>query len=151
CVVSLCGSKAGQSLLRKCAQAFSLVARRVPDARMVLVAGPRLDMAGVPTGPHLDVRPFVPNLFRHHAAAHLAIVQGGLTTTMELAAFQTPFLYFPLRNHWEQQFYVTRRLDRLAAGVRMDYDRVTAEELGAAILDGLAKPAQYREAPAGGT
>jgi len=35
--------------------------------------------------------------------------------------------------------------------VRMDYDRVGVEELGAAILDHLAKPVQYREAPAGGT
>ena len=150
-LVSVGGTKAGQSLLRKCAQAFSLVARRVPDARMVLVAGPRLDMAGVPTGPHLDVRPFVPNLFRHHAAAHLAIVQGGLTTTMELAAFQTPFLYFPLRNHFEQNFHVARRLDRLGAGVRMDFDRTSVEELGEAIVEHLDKPVQYRDAPTGGT
>ena len=150
-LVSVGGTTVGRNLLRKCAEAFSLVAHKVPETRMILVAGPRLDPGELPRGPQLDVRPFVPQLFRHHAAAHLAIVQGGLTTTMELAAFQTPFLYFPLRNHWEQQFYVTRRLDRLGAGVRMDYDRVTLEELGAAILDGLAKPVRYREAPTGGT
>jgi UDP:flavonoid glycosyltransferase YjiC (YdhE family) len=118
---------------------------------MLLVAGPRLSPGELPQGPRLDVRPFVPQLFRHHAAAHLAIVQGGLTSTMELAAFHTPFLYFPLRNHWEQQFLVTRRLDRLGAGVRMDYDRTSAEELGAAILDHLGKPVHYRDVPAGGT
>ena len=97
------------------------------------------------------MRPFVPNLFRHHAAAHLAIVQGGLTTTMELAAVQTPFLYFPLRNHFEQNFHVARRLDRLGAGVRMDYDRTSVEELAAAMLHHLDKPVQYRAAPTGGT
>jgi UDP:flavonoid glycosyltransferase YjiC (YdhE family) len=70
---------------------------------------------------------------------------------MELAAFQTPFLYFPLRNHFEQNLHVARRLDRLGAGVRMDYDRTTVEELGAAILDHLGKPVHHREAPAGGT
>jgi pimeloyl-ACP methyl ester carboxylesterase/UDP:flavonoid glycosyltransferase YjiC (YdhE family) len=150
-LVSVGGTAVGHNLLRKCAQAFTLIAHRIPDTRMLLVAGPRLSPDELPHGPRLDVRPFVPQLFRHHAAAHLAIVQGGLTTTMELAAFQTPFLYFPLRNHWEQQFLVTRRLDRLGAGVRMDYDRTSAEELGAAILDHLGKPVHYRDVPAGGT
>jgi pimeloyl-ACP methyl ester carboxylesterase/predicted glycosyltransferase len=150
-LVSVGGTRVGRSLLRKCAEAFSLIAPTVPDARMILVTGPRLTADELPRGPRIEVRPFVPNLFRHHAAAHLAIVQGGLTTTMELAAFQTPFLYFPLRNHFEQTFHVARRLDRLGAGVRMDYDRVGVEELGAAILDHLAKPVQYREVPGGGT
>jgi pimeloyl-ACP methyl ester carboxylesterase/predicted glycosyltransferase len=150
-LVSVGGTRVGRNLLRKCADAFSLVAPTVPDARMILVAGPRLGDADLPRGPRIDVRPFVPDLFRHHAAAHLAIVQGGLTTTMELAAFQTPFLYFPLRNHFEQNFHVARRLDRLGAGVRMDFDRTGVEELGAAILDHLSKPVQYRDAPVGGT
>jgi pimeloyl-ACP methyl ester carboxylesterase/predicted glycosyltransferase len=150
-LVSAGGTRVGRNLLKKCADAFALVAPRLPDTRMVLVAGPRLRPEELPSGPQLDVRPFVPHLFRHHAAAHLAIVQGGLTTTMELAAFQTPFLYFPLRNHFEQNFHVARRLDRLGAGVRMDYDRTTVEELGAAILDHLGKPVHHREAPAGGT
>ncbi len=150
-LVSVGGTRVGKSLLLKCAEAFRLVAARMPEARMVLVAGPRLDPSELPQHPRLDVRSFVPSLFRHHAAAHLAIVQGGLTTTMELAAFRTPFLYFPLRNHWEQQFLVSRRLGRLGAGLRMDYDRTTPEELGATILDHLGKPVHWSEAPTGGT
>jgi pimeloyl-ACP methyl ester carboxylesterase len=150
-LVSVGGTRVGRNLLRKCAEAFFLVAPSVPDARMILVAGPRLAADDLPRGPRIEVHPFVPNLFRHHAAAHLAIVQGGLTTTMELAAFQTPFLYFPLRNHFEQSFHVPRRLDRLGAGVRMDYDRTSVEELGTAILDHLRKPVQHREVPVGGT
>jgi hypothetical protein len=39
---------------------------------------------------------YVPNLFEHFAACDLAIVQGGGTTTMELAAQNKNFLYFPL-------------------------------------------------------
>jgi UDP:flavonoid glycosyltransferase YjiC (YdhE family) len=141
----------GKSLLLKCAEAFRLIAARIPETRMILVAGPRLDPSELPRHPRLDVRPFVPNLFRHHAAAHLAIVQGGLTTTMELAALRTPFLYFPLRNHFEQTFFVSRRLERLGAGARMDYDRTTPEELGAAILDHLGKPVHWSEPASGGT
>jgi predicted glycosyltransferase len=150
-LVSVGGTRVGRHLMHKCARAFSLIASKVPDTRMLLVAGPRLDAKEFPESPQIDVRPFVPHLFRHHAAADLAIVQGGLTTTMELAAFRTPFLYFPLRNHFEQQFFVTRRLERLGAGARMDYDRTTEEELAAAILDHLGKPVHWREVPAGGT
>jgi pimeloyl-ACP methyl ester carboxylesterase/predicted glycosyltransferase len=150
-LVSVGGTTVGRRLLEKCAQAFALVAPRLPDTRMVLVAGPRLAADALPRGPRLEVRPFVPQLFRHHAAAHLAVVQGGLTTTMELAAFRTPFLYFPLRNHFEQNLHVARRLDRLGAGVRMDYDRTTVEELATAILDHLGKPVHYRDVPAQGT
>ena len=36
------------------------------------------------------------------SACDLAVVQGGLTTTMELVAGRRPFLYFPLANHFEQ-------------------------------------------------
>src|SRR5262249_53129138 len=131
-LVSVGGTTVGRRLLEKCAAAFSLIAPRVPDARMVLVTGPRLEGAEIPRGPRLDVCAFVPRPFRHPAAADLAIVQGGLTTTMELAAFRTPFLYFPLRSHFEQQFFVSRRLERFGAGVRMDYDRTSPEELATA-------------------
>ena len=150
-LVSVGGTRAGASLLRRCAEAWQLVAGEVPDARMVLVAGPRLDTHDLPRGPRLEVRAFVPHLFRHQAAVDLAIVQGGLTTTMELAAFRTPFLYFPLRNHFEQNHHVARRLERHQAGVRMDFDRTTVEDLAQAILDHLGKPAHWPDIPAGGT
>ena len=150
-LVSVGGTRVGRDLLRKCAEAFAPVAHKAPDTRMVLVAGPRLDASELPKSPQIDVRSFVPRLFEHHAAADLAIVQGGLTTTMELAALQTPFFYFPLRNHFEQQFFVSRRLERLGAGIRMDFDRTSPEELGAAILDHLGKPVHHRDVPVGGT
>jgi pimeloyl-ACP methyl ester carboxylesterase/UDP:flavonoid glycosyltransferase YjiC (YdhE family) len=150
-LVSVGGTRVGKNLLRKCADAFALAAPQLPDTRMILVAGPRLDTRDFPRLPRLDVRPFVPRLFRHHAAADLAIVQGGLTTTMELAAFRTPFLYFPLRNHFEQRFFVSRRLDRLGAGVRMEYDDTTAEDLAGKMVEHLGKPAQWTEVPRGGT
>ncbi len=150
-LVSVGGTRVGKNLLRKCADAFALAAPQIPDTRMILVAGPRLDPSDFPRVPRLDVRPFVPHLFRHHAAADLAIVQGGLTTTMELAAFRTPFLYFPLRNHFEQRFFVSRRLDRLGAGVRMEYDDTTAEDLAGKIVEHLGKLAQWAEVPRDGT
>jgi pimeloyl-ACP methyl ester carboxylesterase/predicted glycosyltransferase len=150
-LVSVGGTRAGRQLLQKSAEAFAGVTDRLPDTRLVLVAGPRLDPRELPSHPRIEVRPFVPDLYEHHAAVDLVIAQGGLTTTMELAAFQTPFFYFPLRNHFEQQHFVARRLERLGAGVRMDYDRTSAEALGAAMVTHLGKPVRYADVPVDGT
>jgi UDP:flavonoid glycosyltransferase YjiC (YdhE family) len=89
---------------------------------MIIVAGPRIDPASLPAGDGVEVRAYVPDLHRHLAACDLAIVQGGLTTTMELTAHRRPFLYFPLEHHFEQSFHVHHRLQRHRAGRRMDYD-----------------------------
>ena len=45
-------------------------------------------------------------LVDHLAACDVAIVQGGLSTCMELTAAARPFLYVPLRHHFEQNFHV---------------------------------------------
>ena len=150
-LASVGGTRAGRSLLDKCAEAFSLVASQIPETRLILVGGPRLAEMEPAWGPRIEVCSYVPDLFEHQGAVDLAIVQGGLTTTMELAALRTPFLYFPLRNHFEQQLHVARRLDRLGAGVRLDYERTSPEALGAAMLEYLGKPVHSAEVPVDGT
>jgi predicted glycosyltransferase len=45
---------------------------------------------------------------------------------------------------------VARRLDRLGAGTRLDYDRTSPEALGAAILDHLGKPVHSTPVPLDG-
>src|SRR6201989_1963798 len=84
----------------------------------------------------MDKRGYVPDLFEHLACADAAVVQGGLSTTMELVATGRPFIYFPLRRHWEQQHFVTHRLDHYRAGLRMDYTTTTADHLGPAMRGG---------------
>jgi UDP-N-acetylglucosamine:LPS N-acetylglucosamine transferase len=59
---------------------------------MIVVAGPRIDPASLPRHDGLEIRPYVHQLYRHLAACDLAIVQGGLTTAMELTASRRPFL-----------------------------------------------------------
>ena len=85
----------------------------MPALRMIVVAGPRIDPATLPAHEGLEVRAYVHQLYRHLAACDLAVVQGGLTTSMELTANRRPFLYFPLRHHFEQNFHVRHRLDAL--------------------------------------
>ena len=80
------------------------------------------------------------NLYRHLAACDLAIVQGGLTTAMELTANRRPFLYFPLRHHFEQNFHVRHRLERYGAGRCMDFETATPD----VIADAIARRARPR-------
>jgi UDP-N-acetylglucosamine:LPS N-acetylglucosamine transferase len=112
---------------------------------MVVVAGPRIDPQSLPTEDGLEVRGYVDGLYRHFAACDLAVVQGGLSTCMELAALKRPFLYFPLRHHFEQNFHVRHRLERHRAGRCMDYDGATPEALSAAIAAEIDRPLDYRD------
>jgi predicted glycosyltransferase len=139
-IVTVGGSGVGEALLRRVVAAFPEAARRVNGLRMIAVAGPRIDpeRLGAPAG--VEVRAFVPELYRHLAACDLAVVQGGLTTTMELAAARRPFLYFPLRNHFEQNRHVRHRLERYGAGRYMDYDTSDPDAIAEAIAQEIDRP-----------
>jgi pimeloyl-ACP methyl ester carboxylesterase/UDP:flavonoid glycosyltransferase YjiC (YdhE family) len=128
------GTAVGRDLLELTAEAFALVRREEPDARMVMVTGPRLDPGLLPDVEGMEKRGYVDSLFEHLACADLSVVQGGLSTTMELTAARRPFIYFPLAHHWEQQHFVTHRLDHYGAGVRMDFAATTPPELAAAMI-----------------
>ena len=146
CVVTVGGTGVGASLLRRIVESFPLAKRALPELRMVVVAGPRIDPASLPAGQHegLELRSFVPDLHRHLAACDLAIVQGGLTTAMELTANQRPFLYFPLAHHFEQHYHVPHRLDRYRAGQRMDYTSSDPEAIATAITGQIGRDVDYR-------
>jgi UDP-N-acetylglucosamine:LPS N-acetylglucosamine transferase len=93
----------------------------------------------------VEVRAYVHELYRHLAVCDLAVVQGGLSTAMELTANKRPFLYFPLRHHFEQQFHVRHRLNRYGAGRCMDYDAATPESIAAAIAEEIGRTVHYRD------
>jgi pimeloyl-ACP methyl ester carboxylesterase/predicted glycosyltransferase len=144
CLVTVGGSGVGGALLRKVMAAYPLARRAVPDLRMIVVAGPRLHPASLPSSEGLEVRTFVPHLYRHLAACDLAVVQGGLATCMELAANRRPFLYFPLAHHFEQRFHVAYRLDRYRAGRRMDYAASDPDAIAAAITAEIGRVVDSR-------
>jgi len=139
------GSGVGHHLLRRVIAAAEPTRRLVPDLRLIVVTGPRIDRATLPTAPGVEYRAFVPNLYAHLAACDLAVVQGGLSTCMELAATKRPFLYFPLRHHFEQNVHVPHRLGRYGAGTRMDYHQTDPERLAYAVADGLKRPVLSRD------
>ena len=123
CVVSVGGSGVGGHLLRRVVASYDEARGQVPGLRMVVVAGPRIDPGSLAAPRGVEVHGFLPDLDLHHAACDVAVVQGGLSTTMELTAAGRPFLYFPLGHHFEQQVHVRHRLERHRAGRAMDYRR----------------------------
>jgi pimeloyl-ACP methyl ester carboxylesterase/predicted glycosyltransferase len=145
CVVAVGGSGVGRALLEKVIAAYPLAKRLVPELRMVVVAGPRIDPGSLPSHPGLEVHGYVNRLYRHLSVCDLAVVQGGLTTTMELAAAKRPFLYFPLQHHFEQNFHVRHRLDRYGAGRCMDYTASDPDLIAAAIADHIGEDVTYRD------
>jgi predicted glycosyltransferase len=146
CVVSVGGTAVGRPLLRRVIESFPLAQRQIPELRMVVVAGPRIDpvsLIGTEPPAGLEAFAFVPDLYRYLAACDLGIVQGGLTTCMELTANQRPFLYFPLAHHFEQSFHVRHRLDRYRAGRCMDFATSTPESIAEAIAAEVGRPVAY--------
>jgi pimeloyl-ACP methyl ester carboxylesterase/predicted glycosyltransferase len=144
CIVTVGGSGVGGHLLRRVIDAYPEAKERVPDLRMIVVAGPRIDPESLPRHEGLEVRAYVHDLYRHLAACDLAVVQGGLTTSMELTANRRPFLYFPLRHHFEQNFHVRHRLARYGAGRCMDFESDGPTEIAAAIAEELGREVDYR-------
>ena len=144
CIVTVGGSGVGAHLLRRVIDAFPEAKERVPALRMIVVAGPRIDPATLPQAEGLEIRRYVHDLYRHLAACDLAVVQGGLTTSMELTANQRPFIYFPLDHHFEQNFHVRHRLERYGAGRRMDFATSTPETIAEAIADEIGREVDYR-------
>jgi predicted glycosyltransferase len=144
CIVTVGGSGVGETLLRRVMAAYPDAKRAVPELRMIVVAGPRIAPASLPQAEGLEVQPYVHDLYKHLAASDLAVVQGGLTTSMELTANRRPFLYFPLKHHFEQCFHVRHRLERYGAGRRMDFEDSPPEAIAAAIAEEVGREVDYQ-------
>jgi pimeloyl-ACP methyl ester carboxylesterase/predicted glycosyltransferase len=150
CLVTVGGSAVGHHLLRRAVAAYPAARRLVSGLRMVVVTGPRIDPASIEAPRGVDVLGYVPNLYRHMAACDVAVVQGGLTTTMELTGLGRPFIYVPINGHFEQNIHVHHRLRRHNAGRRVNYEDTTPETLATAIAAEMNRPVNYRPIPTNG-
>jgi len=148
-IASIGGTSIGKELLELCGEAFTIARRKIPSLRMVLVSGPRIkaDFLNVPE--EVEVLPFVPKLYEHFAACDLAIIQGGATSAMELAALKKTFIYFPLENHFEQA-NVARILNQRKMGIEMRYSTTTTEQLSDKIIQLTGTKVNYPDLPVNG-
>ena len=70
---------------------------------------------------------------------------------MELTANRRPFVYVPLRHHFEQNFHVHHRLQRHGAGRRLDYDEAADPDgLAKVIADEIGRNVDYQPVDTGG-
>ena len=144
CVVAVGGSGVGGHLLRRAVEAYPLLAERSPGIRMVVVTGPRIEPASLAAPAGVEVRGWEPELHRLLAACDVALVQGGLTTTMELTAAGRPFVYVPLRNHFEQNHHVRHRLEQYGAGCCLPWEQASPERLADELAGLLGSRTGYR-------
>jgi pimeloyl-ACP methyl ester carboxylesterase/predicted glycosyltransferase len=144
CVVAVGGSGVGRALIGRILQAVPLAQRRHPDLRTIVVTGPRLPVEAFPRLAGVEYRGFEPELPKLFAACDLALVQGGLSSCMELAATRTPFVYFPLAHHFEQNVHVPARLAAYGAGRKLVFAEATPDDIAAAMAEELGRASQAR-------
>jgi hypothetical protein len=150
CIVAVGGSGVGEALLERSLQAFAYAQSRVPNLQMLAVTGPRIDPGRIPPTDGVEAVGYVDGLHRYLAACDVAVVQGGLSTTMELVAASRPFVYVPLERHFEQFVLVRHRLERHGAGSGLAFADATPKRLGQAIVERLTTSPSYRDVPRDG-
>jgi len=143
-IAAVGGTAVGAPLLRRIADAFPAMKRQVPELRMLLVAGPRLARETLPRHEGLEVLPYVHKLFEHLACADLSLVQGGLSTCMELVATRRRFLNFPLERHFEQCIHVQNRLHNYCADCAVRFRELSSGELAERALQAMHAPVNYK-------
>jgi len=141
-VVAVGGSGVGSDLLARAIEAHVLLSSRVEQLRTILIAGPRIDPLTFEVPDGVELLSYVHAAGRMLAASDAALVQGGLTTTMELVAAGRPFVSVPLRRHFEQNGHVAHRLRRYGHERQVD-PGASPTELADALAAALQTPAAY--------
>jgi len=149
-VCSIGGTAVGGELLQLCTRTYPIIREKIPNIHMVLVCGPRLNPKSLDVPEGIEMRGYVPALYKYLAASDLSIVQGGGTTTTELTALKRPFLYFPLEGHFEQQVHIAERLNRHRAGIKMNFHETTPTCLAETIIANIGKKVDYESIPVNG-
>ena len=132
-LVAVGGTSVARPLIEKCLESQPILKQKIPNIRTIVMCGPRIEPDSFQHSDGVEVLPFVSDPIKFYAACDLAVVSGGLSTAMELTALGRPFLYFPLKDHFEQQDCVNFRLKRYNTGVRMDFDDTSSKHLAEAI------------------
>lgn len=148
-ICSLGGTSIGKEQLELCGQAYTIAKNNIPDLKAVFVTGPRLSSNSLNLPKDIEVKGFVPSLYKHFAACDLAIVQGGATSTLELTALRRPFIYFPLEGHCEQA-NVSRILTKKGAGIKLKLTTTRPEILAGQIINNIGKEVSYADIPKDG-
>jgi pimeloyl-ACP methyl ester carboxylesterase/predicted glycosyltransferase len=147
CLVTAGATAVGRGLIERCLEAAPDLEARVPRLRVVVAVGPRIDPSTLQAPASVELHGYLPDLHLHLAAADVAVVGGGGTTTLELLAAGRPFAWFPLRRHTIQREHVAHRIKRYGGPPPMEFGDTSAKALASAIASLLSAPADYRAIP----
>jgi pimeloyl-ACP methyl ester carboxylesterase/predicted glycosyltransferase len=150
CVVSVGGSGCGAHLLTRAIAAAEPLRRLVPGVRLLCVCGPSIDPDSLGAADGVELLGHVDDLPALLAASDVALVQGGLATTMELVVAGRPFVAVPLARHFEQRVHVRHRLDRLGATRWIEYADTGPEALASVVAEAMREPVRYGPVQDGG-
>jgi UDP-N-acetylglucosamine:LPS N-acetylglucosamine transferase len=142
-VCSIGGTSIGKSLLELCNSAYERIKSGIPDVHMIFITGPRLSPDDLNVNSEIEVRGFVPDLYKLYAASDIAIVQGGFSSTLELTALNRPFIFFPIEGHSEQEF-VAMRLAKHNAGIKMHLSKTPPEMLANKVIENISVKTHYK-------
>ncbi len=142
-VCAVGGTSVGRELLELCAAAAPVLRGYLPDVRLVLVCGPRLPTESVRAPEGVTVLGYVPRLYEHFACCDVAVVLCGGSSTTELAALGTPFIYVPVEGHFEQEL-IAARLARYGIGRHVSLRSATPELFAQAIRQEMGHAATGR-------
>ena len=149
-ICSIGGTSAGKALLDLSMKAFPLIRKEIPEFEMVMVLGPEVPIGSIKPVKGVKIVGYMPELYKHLAAANLAIVTGGGTITLELTVLKKPFLYFPLEDHFEQEVAVANRCKRHNAGIKMNFSKTTPEILAKEVVANIGREIEYASIPTDG-
>jgi UDP:flavonoid glycosyltransferase YjiC (YdhE family) len=141
------GTGIGKELLELCGEAYPLLKKEIPNLHMVCVCGELLGLDPPKISAEVELHRFIPDIYEHYAACDLAVVVGGGTTTIELTALSKPFIFFPLEDQFDQQIYVSERIARHKAGLRMEYSQTTPQMLAQEILKNIGRKVETKSIP----
>ena len=152
CLVSVGGSAVGAPLLRRIIDSYDAAAGRVPG---LTHARRHRSAAQEPrrTSPHRAASTSTgscPTSTCTTPRATSRSSRAGCPPPWKRTAAGRPFLYFPLRHHFEQQVHVRHRLERHRAGRAMDYAAADPDSVADALVDELARPRDYLPVPGDG-
>jgi len=132
---------AGEYLLKAANEAAPLLINKVQGLRMELICGKGIDSSPLrrTANPGVHVHDYVRNLQEFIAASDGAIVQSGLTSTIECLMIGVPMVVIPLADHWEQA-NTARYVSEKFGVEKIVADQVTPEVLADATLGILNQP-----------
>ena len=145
CIVTVGGSGVGESLLRRVIAAHPDAKRarpRAADDRRRRARGSTPTRCPTSTASRSGRTSTTSTGTSRPATSRSP--RAGLTTAMELTANRRPFIYFPLKHHFEQNFHVHHRLERYGAGRRMDFDDSPPDAIAEAIAEEIGREVDYR-------